>query len=325
MIVDIFGVGKEPAKQKNPNTDKEQKFASSVILNQETAESGIRTSDVEPHWEDEYLAFKGDQWDTSLAPRSAGARSKRPNTVLNVILPTVMNIVDALTTSTPEAEITGRELNDKQVALKISDLISFVFYRNCFSKEWRDIVTQGIKYGPFIGYVGWDPKYTGGSGPKKFVGEIITKCQSKDEIYFDPAILDLENRLQECEFIHRKYRKKITYIEDTWENGKYIIQDNDYDRDNGDNEGPDPRQATLIEAWHKRKPQFVSDEYKKEFKKKAADARKTGNNDKADDYEAMADGTLDGVHCAYVCGTVLLEYIPYVFEDGLYPFAYAVS
>ena len=38
----------------------------------------------------------------------------------------------------------------------------------------------------------------------------------------------------------------------------------------------------------------------------------------------MANGILKGVHCAYKAGNVLLDYVPYIYDDGLYPFVYKV-
>jgi hypothetical protein len=303
----------------NPNTEDEQAYVSQVILDKSNSETGFR-QDIKTNWSDEYLALKGDQWDTSIAPRDSHLKSKRPNIVLNVCLPTIMNIVDALTASTPQADVTGREKSDKEVALKLSDIIAFVFDRNVFDKQWRDIVMQGVQYGPFIGYVPWDGDFMGGAGPNRWIGEIRTLCQKKDEIYFDPAIRDLEENLQDCRFIHQRYPKNLDYIKDKWDNGKYVTAEqlDDYETEVS---GADYQRATIIRSWHRGVPKFISEKDKESYEKKAKEATDEYAKQM---YEDMAAGTLKGVHCAYTAGNVFLEYTPYVYEDGLYPFAYAV-
>jgi len=301
-------------------TEEEKEYVASVLVDKVASEGGYR-QEAEDHWSDEYLCLKGDQWDTSLAPRNAQKKSKRPNVVLNVSLPTVMNIVDALTSSTPQADVTGREKSDKEVALKLSDIISFVFDRNVFDKQWRDIVMQSVHYGPMIGYVPWDPEFMGGAGPNRWIGEIRTLCQKKDEIYFDPAIKDLEENLQDCRFIHQRYPKNLEYIKDRWDNGKYVTAEMLDENEVQDNEQFDYQRATVICSWHRGTPKFISQKDKERYEKKAAEA--TDEYAKKM-YKDMATGTLKGVHCAYTAGTIFLEYIPYVYEDGLYPFAYAV-
>jgi hypothetical protein len=308
---------KETAKYKK--TKEETQHINDVTYYQQLAEQGNRALQV-PYWEDERLAYKGDQWDTSIAPIARLDKKGRPNSVSNFILPTSMNIVDGLTTSVPEASISGRENSDDEMAAKLADLIAYIFERNNFHDEFKEIVEQGIKYGCFIGKVIWDASYVGGSGPNKYVGEIITAFQDKDEIYFDPAIINLKKRLQECEFINIKYRKKISWIKDAWENGKYVIEDSP-DDDLDTTEGADPKQATVIECWHKGKPAFISEEQKKMLLDKSEKMKKE-DKQRSEMYADMAEGKINGIHCSYVCGTVLLDYIPYVYEDGLYPFVF---
>ena len=308
----------ELEEKQNPNSEEEEIHVAGVIENKVESEGGVREK-IKTNWSDEYLCLKGLQWDMSQAPRSADKKSKRYNIVLNVCLPTIMNIVDALTASTPEADVSGRDASDKQTALKLSDLISFIFYRNVFEKQWRDIVMQGVHYGPFIASVEWDPDFMGGSGPSRWVGEVSTKCVKKDEIFFDPAIIDLEENLQDCRYIQQRYRKYLSYIKNRWDNGKYAVADVIEDTDV--EEGVVSKRATVIKQWERGTPAFISEEDKEKYLDKAA---KATDSYKKKMYEDMATGELEGIHCSYSVGTVFLEYNPYVYEDGLYPFAYAV-
>jgi len=310
--------------KENPNTDAEKKFALTIDDWQTNAEGGKR-ADIEDKWYDEYLAFKGDQWDTSIAPRSSESKSYRPNSVNNYILPTIKNIHDSLTTSMPEGVFEGREGQDDETADKLNDLVPFILDKNKYRKQWKDTVLQGLKYGPFIGAVLWDSQWMGGSGPHRWVGDIRILNQKKDEIFFDPAIIDLEERLQECSYINRKFRKKLSYIIDRWdETGKAVTEDCAISKNETVNEGLDPEQAYVIECWHKGVPRFVPKYWKERFLEKAEKNRAKGLTYKAEEYEDKAKGTFKGVHVAYKAGNILLEYIPYVYDDGLYPFVYKV-
>ena len=309
----------------NPNTEDELTYVSEARSSQINAEGGTR-QESEEYWDDEYLGFIGRQWDTSIAPRSRRDKTIRPNAVNNFILPTVMNIVDGLTTSTPESEISGREDEDDMIAETLKDVIPFVLDRNNFHDEWKEIVLNGISYGPFVAAVLWDPNFIGGSGPNRWVGEIRVIAQDIEEIYFDPAIKNLEKRMQECEFIHRKYPKKLAYIKEVWEeNGKYVT-DEFSETVQGDTTdlGAEPNQANILEKWHKGTPRFMPDYWKKRFLEKAEEAKEAKRPYKEKEYRDKAKGTLKGVHCSYQANGVFLEYIPYIFDDGLYPFVYRV-
>ena len=303
---------------KNPNTKDEEAYVAQVQKDKVSSEGGYRQAKKTP-WSDEYLCKIGDQWDLSIAPRDAKKKSKRPNICDNVVLPTTMNILDGLTASSPNAYVSGRGKEDKEVALKMSDLIAFILERNSFPQQWRNIVEQGIDHGPIIGFVPWDPEFMGGAGPNRWIGEVRTLCQNKDEIYFDPAIKDLEENLNDCRFIHQRYPKNLDYITDRWENGKYVTANLVEGEDTAEDFGY--QRAIIIRSWHRGTPKFISTEDKEKY---LASAEKATDKYEKQKYLDMASGTLKGIHCAYTAGTVFLEYTPYVYDDGLYPFAYAV-
>lgn len=315
---------KEEKAEKQKLTQDEQHYISEVIIDQNTAEEGYRT-ETEDNWSDEYLCYIGKQWDMSIAPRDNKDKTIRPNVVLNVALPTVMNIIDNLTTSVPQADVSFTEKHDKEVAIELTDMCNHVLYVNMFEMHWKYIVQQAVNHGPFIAYVPWNPDIKGGSGPDRFNGDIEVLYQNKSEIYFDPAIKDLEKDMQECRFIHRKIRKTLDWIEDTFENGKYVTADyRETIQEDAHDEGPFPDKATIIESWHIGVPKFMPAEDKKRLLEKADEAEADGLPYLAKDYRDMADSKLKGIHRSYSTDSVLLEYTPYVYDDGMYPFAFAV-
>jgi hypothetical protein len=226
--------------------------------------------------------------------------------------------------SCPTMEIAGVESGDDETASILNDLIANIFYVNEFPEQWEKIVLQMTNYGPAIAYVPWDQHWIGGSGPNRWVGEVRVKRMKKDEFFPDPAIIDLEERLQECSFINIKERKKIEWYAEKWEKGKHVIEDAINIPKGQEDEGLDPQQATLITHFHKGVPKFVPDEWKSRFLEKADEAESAGFPYKAQDYRDMAAGKLKGVHCAYKANDILLDYVPYIYEDGLYPFVYKV-
>lgn len=308
------------------NTDIEAKILSEIITNQQAAEN--KRTDIEVIWDDEYKTFKGDQWSLSFARRSKDSKAVRPNSVDNFVFPAIMNMHGTLTATTPEVsfEITDGDdsTDDAELEKIVTDVVADILDKNKFSAVWKKMVLRCLKHGPIIGYVPWDNDWIGGTGPNRWIGEVRIISQKMKEIYFDPAILDLEERLQECSFIHRKFRKKLTYFVKKWpDKGEMVNADNNETED----EGVGYSQAWLYEAWNKGKPKFIPDEYKKEFTQKSQDCLPpsvTVDYYKAEKYKLMAQGKIDGVHVSYASQNVFLEYIPYVYDDGMYPFVYKV-
>jgi hypothetical protein len=326
----LFGNNKKKEEDKRApsmyNTPEESQLVTEIENAQMYAEGGKRI-EIEVAWDDEYKVYQGGgkQWDTSKGKRSSKGKKRNFNSEENFILPMVRNMLAPFTTP-PTMEVEGIEPNDNEAAEVLSDLIPYILDKNKFSEKWNKGTEQFVKYGLIIGHVGWDQHWIGGTGPDKWVGEIVADCAvKKDEFYPDPAILDLEERLQECSYINIKKRKKLEWYREMWpEKGKYVSEDTK-DIPNGmEDEGQDPKQATLIIHYHKGTPKFISDEWKKIFQEKADEAEANGLPYKAEEYRDMAKGTLKGVHCAYMANGILLDYIPYIYDDGLYPFVYKV-
>lgn len=312
----------------SPYNSKEENELVCTIDNAQTYAEGGNRKEIETHWEDEYKIYQGGgkQWDTSKGRRNERGRKRNFNSEDNLVFPMIENMLAAMTSSTPVFEISGMEAEDDNAADILNDLVPFILARNNFRDQWKDIVRQGLQYGPFIAYIPWDQHWIGGTGPNRWVGEIRIWWQKKSEFYPDPAILDLKRRLQECSFINLKHRKKIQWFKETWpEKGQHVIEDALDIPKGQEDEGTDPQQATLITHFHKGVPYFVPKEWKDRFLEKAREAEKESHLPYyAKDLRDMAAGTLKGVHCAYKAGTILLDYVPYIYDDGLYPFVYKV-
>ena len=297
-------------------SDKMQTFLYDMLKNQEVSESD--RIDLRTIWENEYKMFVGDQWDTTLTP---GRGDNKYDSVNNFIFGAIVNIHSSITSSTPECMFEGTGEEDEDIGKKLTKMAMFNDYRNRFPMAWKKMVMQYLKHGPVIGAVTWDSEWMGGSGPNRWIGDVRIEFVDKEEIYFDPAIRNLEENLQECSFIHRRMRKKTEYIEKRW-NIKDIVEDSNELKE----EGSDPQMAWLYQAWHRGKPKEVPDEWKETYEQwiEEEKAKEAPDYSWISDLEDMIKGDLEGVHVAYATRDQALEYIPYIYKDGKYPFVVRV-
>jgi hypothetical protein len=186
---------------------------------------------------------------------------------------------------------------------------------------WREIVTEFVAYGPAIIKVCWDPEWMGGSGPDRFIGEVKVEHMPKEDTLFDPAITDLEKNLQRSRFVGFRSRQFISYIQKRWDRFANSISYETVDDDYID-EGIEHESVYLYEMYYKGFPEYMPEERKKELRERARMQEEQGDTYKAKDLYDMAEGNIEGVHLAYYCNDVLLEYIPYVYDHGKFPVAF---
>lgn len=314
---------------------KEQELVAKYQSDFTTAESA--KTEYETSWSDNRKAFRGDHWDMSISRRSASVKKRRPNSVHNLIFPVITYKLYILAATTPEAIIqfvnehkikTGvmveREEDSKEtgIGMKLTRLIDDILYKNKYDLTWSRIMLQALQNGPFIGTVIWDNDMCGGSGPNRYNGEIAVRFIDIRDFYPDPAITDLEQDLQDCEFISMKLRKKLSYFKKQFkEKGEKVVQISEGESSDGDErfEGSDAKMGNLYLTYHKGKPEIVDNEHKKAWKKKLED---TDDYFEQQRYNDMINGNIEGVHLAMWSEGVLLDYKPYIYDDGMYPFSY---
>lgn len=277
---------------------------------------------IEEEWEDDYRMFKGGglQWATKFAYRSRRNRRRRPGSENNFIFNALTIQHANITAQTPTVKIEGFQKDDIDTAQKLTDASRFNDNRNDFSKKWKKLVMDFISSGPTIAMVTWDNDWIGGRGPERWVGDVRVDRIDKWDMFFDPSITDLERNLQDCSYIVRRPRKKLKYIRDRWDKGRLVSEQ--ANEDELINEGANHRQAYVIEYWHRGFPMYVPEDRKLELEQKAEQLEAEGDIYKAKDYRDSAKGDLEGVHVAYVSDGVLLEYRPYEYEHGEYPFVF---
>lgn len=292
-------------------------------------------SDIEEQWENEYKMYKGGglQWKTTLAYRSDKAKKYKPNSEDNFIFPAIENIVSNLTQNTPEAtlEIQGASMRQEQpeqegqpeqqqepLSKRLSDMLKFNDNRNNFRSLWRKIIKSFVSYGPMIISVLWDEDWIGGTGPNRWLGDIRIINVKKEEFYPDPSIVDLETDLQKCRYIIRRFAEQVEDIRLKWPETGYNVKS-----DMLDGYGTGCNSVYLIEFWHRGYPFFMPEKRVEELKQEIEDLQSIeGMEWRIKDLESMIKGELDGIHLAYVANDTFLEYIPYAYNHGKYPFIF---
>jgi len=268
-------------------------------------------------WEDERKCYIGEQNTLSFMGKK---RTNRANTVDNIIFPAVEYKKYILTSSTPDTvaimltDTPGDydQLDDRSKMLTYG--ISSILYKNHYQLIWERAILQGLMHGPLIIGVNWDGDWTGGVGQDRWVGECKINYIAKEDFFPDPAITDLEQNFQECEFVIEKQVKNLKWFKE-----KYPKK---YDQIQVDNKkGDKSQEAPLYLYFHKGKPEVIPGEWKNIWKERLEEADNLLDRRKYQDY---LDKNLNGVHLAICSEGVLLEYIPYIYEDGLYPYAYKV-
>jgi hypothetical protein len=309
-------------------TNKDQPEYLQAVINQietdqESAES-IRTGDnnTTERWEDEYKMLTGDQWSTSFANRSRAVKKQRPNSVDNFIFPAIENIVASVTSNMPDVCIEGVGNDDQEIGKKLTNASRYNNQKNKFNEAWIDGVRQYIAYGPIICFVVWDNDWISGVGPDRQIGDVRLEFERKEDVYFDPAIINLRKDMQECGFIHKKIRKKLSYIKERFPKYGHMV-DGDTNDDSMINEGDNPKMVWLIERRERGLPNkdLMTDEHREKLKAKADELRESEPFE-AEKFDEMATGNYKGVHKSYIANGIFLEYVPYEFDDGLYPVAY---
>ena len=335
-------------KNENPNTDKERTFVSIIQNDISTAESiknnnrycsSGRTSleteivdNIETVWEDEYKIKKGGglQWSTTFAYRDSRNRQYRPNSEDNFIFNSIQTLNANMTATIPEANVqtvnTEEEANEETESLgqKLTDVLKANDDKLCFHRTFKRLVDDFNSYGPCIVEIEWDNDIIGGAGDKRFIGDVRKRRIDKFDFFPDPAITDLEEDLQDSSFNIIRYRKKTDYIKKRWKDKACSISSDESSLTYVD-EGGDSKQNDLYKYRHRGFPKYVPADRAKELNERAAIEEAKGNVFKAKDLRDAAKGNLEGVHLAWYCQGVLLEYIPYEYDHGMYPIEYTTK
>ena len=288
-------------------------------------------NDYIEQWEDERKCYLGNQWELSFMGSTRKDKQLRPNSVDNFIYPTIEFKRYILTTNTPDQYITLMSTQKKEENTDIymqnklaseimTKCVDSIMYKNKYPLIWDKIILQGLMHGPLISMVSFDGDWKGGVGENRWVGEVNISFIDVRDFLPDPAITDLETNMQDAEFICIRQRKKNKWFKDKYgidiskKVSVNLLEDDTRD------EGQIETMSNLYIYFHKGTPKEVTKEWKDIWEAKLENA----DPDDALRYEEMIKGKAEGVHAILCTDGHMLEYIPYVYEDGLYPIAYKV-
>lgn len=285
-------------------------------------------------WSDERKCYLGEQWDLSITNRSKKVRQKRPNSVDNFVFPAIEYKKYVLTSNTPDAVITKLKQNPTaedvldEWSKTITSAIQAIKYKNKYDLTWDKTIQQGLMHGPLIEMVTWNQDWVGGSGKNRWNGEVEIEFIDVRDFFPDPAITDLEKDFQDCEYVIVRRRKKKGWFEKNYPDKADKVNityssEKRYDSYDERYEGTDASMGNLYLYFHKGKPNEIPKKWKDIYKRKL-ERLEVENDYEKKCIEDMIDGEKEGVHLAIASDGVMLEYKPYIYDDGLYPFAYKV-
>ena len=206
----------------------------------------------------------------------------------------------------------------------LTSAVQNVLYKNKYDLIWERIMLQGLMHGPLLGMVDWDADSQGGVGSERWIGECSVDYIDIRDFFPDPAITDLEQDLEDCEYIILRLRKKKKYFDSKYPDFADKIYTTESETQNGyDNryEGSNSNLANLYMYFHKGKPNTVPKEWKERFKAKL---EFEDNYYEKEKLKKMIKGEEEGLHLAIASDGVLLDYIPYYRNKDKYPFAFNV-
>lgn len=343
----------EEEKQRNLKsadmTTEEQEIVSKIEYYQTVAKEPINSLQLYDYWEDNQKMYSGKHWDVSFIARTRNEKKHRANMVKNHIRSTINNMRDTIVLTIPETKVDSLEeefpidqkeqeqflqqqmqmpmitpVSESMTKSVLAERLTCMLKHNDnidkFFPKYRRNILFFLMHGPIIDEIIWDNDFEGGSGPETWKGDIRTNFIDKEDFFPDPSIIDLENNLQDCGFINIQYWKKLSYIENRWDRGKFVTHD--YHEDDKKDAGSEPSNAYVIKSRHRGKPYYMPDKRKQELIDLANIYKNEGDYYRYKKYIAMSKMEIDGIHCCYTAGSILLEYKPYEYEHGLYPLVF---
>ena len=209
-------------------------------------------------FEEIYKIWDGRHWDLVMDDgqplRTEAQKRPRANAVENL----AFSLVEGLTSEfSDDIQIVDYpvEQGDEELAREATDLKQFIAYKNRLRLERTRWNRNYFSYGTGIWHIYWDPKWRGGKGPNRWVGDIRWKSLHPQLVYPDARCI---NEIEEGRRIHKAYYVTQEYIKEKW--GKEVPSDDlrsdmligpeptDYQEDIGEG------RVLLVETWYKGEP-----------------------------------------------------------------------
>ena len=210
-------------------------------------------------FEEVYKLWRGSHWDllddNGTPIRTEAQKVARPNSVENMVFALVEGLVSEFS---DEIQIIDYpvESGDESVAKEMTDLKEFIAYKNRLRVERTSWNRNFFMYGTGIWHTYWDPKWQGGKGPNRWVGDIRWKAVHPQLVYPDARCI---SDIEEGRRIHKAYYFTQEYVEEKWGvdvppdmlRSDMLVGDDgvsEYHEETGES------RVLVVETWYKGKP-----------------------------------------------------------------------
>ena len=156
-------------------------------------------------WEEMYKLYRGAHWDLTgpggHALRTEEQKLTRPNAVENVTFALVEGLIAEFS---EEIDIIDYpvESSDDSAARKMTEIKEFIAYKNRLLSERKKWNRNFFLYGTGIWHTFWDPFWTGGRGPNRWVGDVRWMAIHPQTVFPDARCRET---IEEGRRIHKAY------------------------------------------------------------------------------------------------------------------------
>jgi len=216
-------------------------------------------SGIMKEFEELYKLYNGSHWDM-LGPNGQPLRGEKqkqtkPNVVENVAWALIEGQVSEFVEDITLIDYPV-EPGDDEIARIFTDLKEFIAYKNRVRNERRKWLRNFFLYGTAIWHVYWDPHWTGGKGPNRWVGDIRWKSIHPAAVFPD---LRCKEDIHEGMRIHKAFYRTQEYVKSKY--GVHVPADTvredmligDEERSTGPLERGE-EEVLLVETWYKGRP-----------------------------------------------------------------------
>jgi len=219
---------------------------------------------ITEEFEDLYRLYKGDHWDLTGPDgrpiRSQEQKSMRPNTVENIAFAMIEGLVAEFSSEMDLIDYPV-EQNDDEIAGVMTDLKSFIMYKNRVENEKARWLRWFFLYGTGIWHTYWDPHWRGGRGPNRWIGEIRWQALHPQALFPDGRCMD---SLEDGRRVHKAYYTTQEDVKERWglDVEADIISADMLIGDEAEGEvlaEQGEEMVLLVETWYKGEPLFMDE------------------------------------------------------------------
>lgn len=220
-----------------------------------------------------YKLYKCDHWDLTgpggVVLRTVTQQQNRPNSVENITFALIEGNASEFAKEVELVDI-PKEQDDEEAATVMTELKKHIFYKNKINNERIKGLRWFFLYGTLIKHPHWDPDWSGGRGPNRWVGDIRWKVLHPMMLVPDARCKEDINEGNRC---HKVIWHTLESVQEKYPDRAHLVQyetisDDDFiDIGEVDSEGygmgdAKQDQVPIIETWYKGRPLILGENEK---------------------------------------------------------------